>query len=61
MNGWQRPKACSGGACLEVLVLPNGWVHLRSSKEPWRVALVLSPDEWAALQKAIRAGEFDRG
>lgn len=59
MSGWQRSSFCSGGACLEILVLPNGWVHVRQSTQPERIALVCSPDEWAAFQKAIRAWEFD--
>lgn len=58
MSGWQRSSFCSGGACIEVNRLPNGWVHLRSSTQPERVALVCSPEEWDAFEKAIRAGEF---
>jgi hypothetical protein len=58
MSGWQRSSFCSGGACVEILINPNGWVHVRSSTQPERIALVCSPDEWDAFQKAIRADEF---
>jgi hypothetical protein len=58
VSGWQRSSFCSYGACVEVLVLPNGWVHLRSSTQPERIALVLSPDEWEAFTAGVKADEF---
>lgn len=58
MSGWQRSSFCSGGACVEVNRLPNGWVHVRQSTQPERIALVLSPDEWAAFTAGVKAGEF---
>ena len=57
MSKWQRPAACTSGACPEVWV-DGAVVHLRSTERPEKV-VTYSGQEWADLKAAIQAGEYD--
>lgn len=56
---WRRPSCCHGGECAEIAKL-DGTIALRSSTEPGSVVRYTA-DEWKALVKAIKDGEFDLG
>jgi Domain of unknown function (DUF397) len=49
---------CSGGACVEVGMLPRGAVAVRDSKDRMQ-ELVFTPEEWAAFVAGVKNGEFD--
>jgi hypothetical protein len=53
---WRRASYCQGGECAEIAVV-DGMIALRSSNEPGTVVRYTT-DEWQALVRAIRAGEF---
>jgi Domain of unknown function (DUF397) len=56
---WRRPSYCDSGECAEVAQV-DGMVALRSSNNP-RSVVRYTADEWEALVKAIKKGEFDLG
>lgn len=56
---WRRPSYCNSGECAEVAQV-DGMVALRSSNNPSSVVRYTA-DEWEALVKAIKNGEFDLG
>ena len=51
-----RPSYCHGGECAEIAKL-DGMISLRSSTAPSSVVRYTT-EEWQALVRAIRAGEF---
>jgi hypothetical protein len=53
---WRRPSYCHGGECAEIAKL-DGMISLRSSTSPSSVVRYTT-EEWQALVRAIRAGEF---
>jgi len=56
VSTWRRPSYCQGGECAEV-AKQDDMIALRSSTAPGRVVLY-TIDEWQALVRAIKAGEF---
>jgi len=54
--GWRRSSYCQNGECAEIAKL-DGMVALRSSAAPDSVVRYTT-EEWQALVRAIRAGEF---
>jgi len=54
---WRRPSFCAASECAEIRRKGNR-ILVRSSVAPWKV-VKYTPDEFRALQLAIRAGEFD--
>jgi hypothetical protein len=55
-RSWRRPSYCHGGECAEIAKL-DGMISLRSSTSPSSVVRYTT-EEWQALVRAIRAGEF---
>lgn len=53
---WRRSSYCAGGECAEIARVDNA-IALRSSTAPSNVVRYTA-DEWLALVRAIRAGEF---
>jgi hypothetical protein len=49
---------CSGGACVEVGMLPRGAVAVRDSKDR-SSELIFTADEWVAFVAGVKNGEFD--
>jgi hypothetical protein len=49
----------SGGACVEVATLADGYRAARDSKNPAGPALTVTATEWIAFTTGIRRGEFD--
>ena len=60
IDGWFKStySGSSGGACVEVSVLPEG-VAMRDSKDPTGPALIFTAAEWAAFLAGAAAGQFD--
>lgn len=72
---WTRSTFCENDSCVEVAVYSHSsfchkgncvevaatgdQVAVRDSKNPTRVPLLFSYDEWTAFVKGVRAGEFD--
>jgi hypothetical protein len=54
---WRRPSYCASGECAEIAKL-DGRIALRSSTAP-DTFVSYTPEEWKALVKAIKQGEFD--
>lgn len=54
---WRKASFCAGGECAEIARLDDA-VVLRNSTKPRRVVRY-SAEEWQALVRGIRAGEFD--
>lgn len=44
--------------CVMVAVKPKG-IAVRDSKDPAKVTLFFSHDEWAAFTKGVKSGEFN--
>jgi len=55
-SAWRRPSYCAGGECAEIAKLDD-MIALRSSTAPGSV-VCYTTEEWQALVRAIRAGEF---
>jgi hypothetical protein len=53
---WHRPSFCQAGECPEIAEI-DGMIALRSSADPGSVIRYTS-EEWRALVRAIKAGEF---
>lgn len=51
----------SGGSCVEVAFLPDGFVGLRDTKDRTRAPQCYSADQWAAFISAVRAEQFTQG
>jgi hypothetical protein len=60
-SGFRRSSFCSGGTCLEVAPLADGWVAIRDSKDTGKPAHTYDREEWAAFLRGVKAGEFDFG
>lgn len=59
---WQPCASGPNGPCVEVAYLRNGMVLVRDAKRRRRGAvLTFTPQEWRAIIKAIKTGEFDNG
>lgn len=56
---WVKSGRCDGGSCFEARV-ENGRVHVRNNQEPDKM-LVLTLEQWNALQDEIAAGSFRFG
>jgi hypothetical protein len=56
---WRRLSRCASGECAEIANL-DGMIALRNSTAPENVVRYTA-DEWKALVKAIKDGEFDLG
>jgi hypothetical protein len=54
--GWRKPSCCQGGECPEIATI-DGMITLRSSNDPGSV-IRYTTEEWRALVRAIKAGEF---
>jgi hypothetical protein len=54
---WRRSSYCTGGECAEV-GLKGGFVQIRNNRQP-RAVVRLTPEEFRALQLAVRDHEFD--
>jgi hypothetical protein len=55
--GWRKPSFCQGGECPEIATI-HGMIALRSSADPDSIIRYAS-QEWRALVRAIKAGEFE--
>ncbi len=49
----------ANGNCVEAARLKDGDVGVRDSKDPHRVILRFTADEWTAFVGGVRNGEFD--
>ncbi|MFD7712624.1 DUF397 domain-containing protein [Streptomyces sp. NPDC059786] len=59
-EGWLKPwSGPTGGACVEVKLLPDGNVAVRQSRDPEGPALVYSRDEMAAFVAGVKSGRAD--
>lgn len=57
---WQKSRySNSQGNCVEFAELPSGEVAVRNSRHPEGPALIYTLDEFAALIRGARAGDFD--
>lgn len=57
---WEKSSfSLANGDCVEVAHLPGGAVALRDSKNPHRVALRFTADEWSAFRRGIMAGALE--
>ncbi|KRV51111.1 hypothetical protein AQ490_02605 [Wenjunlia vitaminophila] len=55
---WQKSSYCGeGNSCVNVAAAPDGTVRLRESAQPDAV-LAVSRDQFRALIRGIKAGEF---
>lgn len=55
-----RKSSFSGSnGCVEVLLLPDGSISLRDSKDRSRPAHLFDAIEWNAFLAGVRNGEFD--
>jgi hypothetical protein len=54
---WRRSSFCTGGECAEI-GSKDGFVRIRNNQQP-RTVVRLSPEEFRALQLAVRGHEFD--
>lgn len=66
MNGpedgtYRRSTYCSGGTCVEVAALTDGFIAVRDSKDLSRPEHRYTPDEWVAFVRGVKAGQFDFG
>ena len=54
-SSWSKnnPKTC-----VEVAITPNG-IGVRDSKDPSKVTLSYTHDEWKAFVNGVKSGEFD--
>jgi hypothetical protein len=59
--GFRSSRFCSGGSCVEVAPLQNGWVALRDSKDRSKPEHRFSAEEWADFVRGVKAGDFDFG
>jgi hypothetical protein len=55
-SAWRRSRYCQGGECAEIAKFGNV-IALRSSTAPSSVVRYTA-EEWQALVRAIKAGEF---
>lgn len=51
--------SAASGNCVEVADLLDGSRAVRDSKDPAGLALIFTPDEWAAFCAGVRNSEFD--
>jgi hypothetical protein len=54
---WRRSSFCTGGECAEI-GFKGGFVQIRNNQQPGTVVR-LTPEEFHALQLAVRRHEFD--
>ncbi|MGL5817933.1 MAG: DUF397 domain-containing protein [Phycicoccus sp.] len=54
-----RHSGANGGNCVEIAATNSGNVAFRHSREPEGPALIYSRDEFRALIRGVRDGEFD--
>lgn len=57
MAGWVKSTRCDSATCVEVKLLDDGAIAIRSSAGP---VLVYSPEEWDTFVAGAKLGEFDR-
>jgi len=50
---------CSWGDCVEVGLQSDGTVAVRDTKDPERVTLSFTAEEWSAFVAGVKNGEFD--
>jgi uncharacterized protein DUF397 len=55
---WRRATFCQSGECAEVSQ-GDGMILMRNSRDPSGQVLRYTPEEWQALVRGIKAGEFD--
>jgi hypothetical protein len=55
---WRRSSFCQSGECAEV-ARQDGMIVLRDSKEAAGGVVRYTAEEWLALVRGIKAGEFD--
>ena len=49
----------NGGACVEVMDMPDGGTLVRDTKDRTRPPFHCSAQAWRAFVQAVRAGEFE--
>ncbi|WP_157251211.1 DUF397 domain-containing protein [Nonomuraea typhae] len=56
-SAWRRSTYCgSSGACVEVAVLDDQTIAMRSSAQPERPVLIFAPEAWISFLGSLRAG-----
>lgn len=52
---WRRSKHCgAAGACVEVALLEDNTVAMRSSRHPESPILIFTPSEWTSFLEGLR-------
>lgn len=59
LTEFRTSSFCSWGDCVEVGLRPDGTVAVRDTKDPERVTLSFTPEEWSAFVAGVKNGEFD--
>ena len=59
MTDFTISSFCSCGDCVEVGLQSDGSVAVRDTKDPQRVTLSFTPEEWSAFVAGVKNGEFD--
>jgi hypothetical protein len=58
--GWRKSSHSNLNGCVEVVVV-DGEVAVRNSRDPQGPVLEFTADEWRAFLDGVRDGEFDLG
>ncbi|MFI6498790.1 DUF397 domain-containing protein [Nonomuraea typhae] len=54
---WRKSTYCGGnGACVEVAMLDDETIAMRSSTQPEHPVLVFAPDAWISFLDGLRGG-----
>jgi hypothetical protein len=56
---WRRSSLCSDSACVEIAILTDGQILVRSSQDQTGPMLRFSSSEWMAFLSGVRNDEFD--
>jgi hypothetical protein len=55
---YNRSSFCSGGSCVEVAALEDGWISVRDTKDRGKPPHMYTREEWADFVRGVKAGEF---
>lgn len=56
---YRTSSRCTTGGCVAAALLSNGYVVVRSTKDPDREPLAFDRQEWADFVAGVKNGDFD--